>query len=674
MTLSYVAPPPILATELSEVRADAAALADFFKQLNAPLPDTFPKGALLEVANALRELPDGTARGCLRPLNEAQSQLAAIRSQHILHDEPIPPGALEHNLPLLRGEPLDQKLRHLMSSVSTALQTANRLAAEEAEPEAPEASIAPPDHASTAKLIENTSKAQSELEEERHELNTLSSPNSQHADTLKRRLTDAVILNQLGRSELRMPRIVSARLRRIGGALREYPKLLQQSAEAIAKGADVADYAYDKWHKLKERIFKAGTKTIREIAEDISTFAKKLEANRDRTAINPLKDPPADFDLWKAATMIHGGVDPPPSWKPFIDMLPLGSRKLRSLEPLRGLTNLRQLDKVSVRVSDISALSTTPALQLLDLSSTAVTDLTPIADLKALQTLHLFRTRVTDLTPLENLTSLRILGLNSTRVEDLAPLRNLSALRELHLDSTKVVDLSPIANLRSLEMLDLDRTQIKDLRALSRLPIKSLRAASAAIVDIGPLSSVATIRSLTLRGTMINDFTPLENLTQLEYLDLSETQFSDLKVLSRLKNLRTLHLTRTQITDLAQFPNLPKLSFVNLTDTSITDLKPLITLPSLDNLVVDNTGVSDLSDLSNAAKLRYLSLDGTKVTDLAPLASLQSLTSLSAEGTEISNLDPLVKLPMLSSLMIRGTKVKTIPPALIRRYLYIHHG
>jgi len=86
MALSYVAPTPELAIELSEVRADAAALADVFSQLNAPLPKDFPKDAVIELATALHDLPDGTARGCLRPLNEAQSQLAAIRSQHIRHD------------------------------------------------------------------------------------------------------------------------------------------------------------------------------------------------------------------------------------------------------------------------------------------------------------------------------------------------------------------------------------------------------------------------------------------------------------------------------------------------------------------------------------------------------------------------------------------------------------
>ncbi len=57
-----------------------------------------------------------------------------------------------------------------MSSVSTALQTANRLAAEEPESESPEAGIEPPKDASTAQLIEESSKAHNELQDERKEL------------------------------------------------------------------------------------------------------------------------------------------------------------------------------------------------------------------------------------------------------------------------------------------------------------------------------------------------------------------------------------------------------------------------------------------------------------------------------------------------------------------------
>jgi hypothetical protein len=290
MPLSYVAPTTELALELAEVRADAAALAEVFTQLNAPLPQDFPKEAVVELASALHQLPNGTARGCLRPLNEAQSQLATIRSQYIRHDHPEEGWEIDHP-PLFRGEPIDQRLRGLMSSVSTALQAANRLAAEEPEPEAPEIGVEPPNDASTTQLIERSARAQQELEGERNELDSLHIK-SESADTLNRRLTDAVILNQLSRGELRLPRIVSARLRRIATTLRDYPTLLQKAAELVTSGAHLADYAHEKWSALETRIFQAGTTTIREIADDISNFAKRLDANRRTEASAPPKTSP----------------------------------------------------------------------------------------------------------------------------------------------------------------------------------------------------------------------------------------------------------------------------------------------------------------------------------------------------------------------------------------------
>lgn len=329
MALFYIAPTPELAVELSEVRADAAALADVFSQINAPLPKDFPKDVVIELATALHELPNGTAKGCLRPLNEAQSQLAAIRSQHIRHDHAEESWAVDRP-PLFRGEPVDQRLRGLMSSVSTALQTANRLAAEEPEPDAPEAGVEPPKDGSTAQLIERSSKAQQELEGERKELGSLHL-NSEPADILDRRLTDALILNRLSRGELRLPLIVSARLRRIANTLRDYPALLQKAAEMVSAGTEIADYMHEKWSALETRIFKAGTSTIREIAEDISNYARRLDASRKVTEATPSARPPPDFNIDEAARLIHAGNPPPLQWRPFIESLPLGNRRIKSL-------------------------------------------------------------------------------------------------------------------------------------------------------------------------------------------------------------------------------------------------------------------------------------------------------------------------------------------------------
>lgn len=649
--ISYTAPPAALATELSEVRTDAAALAEAFRQLNAPLPLDFPKAAVLELAAALSRLPDGTARGCLRPLNEAQAQLAVIRSQHILHDDLPASRAKEGDQPsLLRGELIDQKLRHLMSSVSTALQTANRLAAEESEPALPEPSVDSPNDASVMHLIEKSSKAQSELEQERSELDSLRTPMSERSDTLRRRLTDAIILNILGRGELRMPRIVAARLRRIGSALRDYPKLLQQAADAVAKGADVADYAYHKWHKLKERLFTAGTSTVREIAEDIINYAKRLEATRSRGRQSTLPpNPPADFDILEATRMIHEGKSPPASWKPYIDELPLGNRRLKTLSPLAGVTNLRMLDKVSVRVSDIS----------------------PLASMSALRTINLSSTSVRDIQPLSGLTSLQYLNLNGTEVENLAPLAGLSLLRQLHLDGTNVKDLSSLVELQALEYLDLDGTKVEDLSPLASLSsLKTLRLANTPVRDISPLVALP-LTGLYINGTKVEDFAPASKLKSLRILALDKTGLQDLSPVAELSSLNHISFDETGVTNLQPLANSHSLESLHMRGAKVSDLRPITNLKSLTSIYADKCDITSLDGLSNLRSLQTLSVDDTAVADLAPLAESESLSSLSIERTLITNLEPIKTLKSLSTLWIKGTKIKEIPEELTRRRVFI---
>ncbi|MBP1090615.1 leucine-rich repeat domain-containing protein [Bradyrhizobium diazoefficiens] len=604
MALSYIAPSSELAVELEEVRADATALADVFSQLNAPLPTDFPKSAVVELASALHKLPSGTARGCLRPLNEAQSQLATIRSQYIRHDHPEEGWEVDHP-PLFRGEPVDQRLRNLMSSVSTALQTANRMAAEEPEADEPEFGIEPPEDQSTAALIERSANAQRELEAESAELDALQIK-SEPADTLGRRLTDAVVLNQLGRGELRLPRVVSARLRRIAGTLRDYPALLQKAAELISAGTHLADYAHERWSRLEDRIFHAGTTTIREIADDISNFAKKLETNRklaDPTTAMP------EFDVEEAAKMIHLGQSPPIHWRERITHLPLGNRRLKDLKPLAGLVNLREFRKPSVRINDISPLSGLLSLQLLNLDSTSVADLSPISGLTQLRSLSLDNSAVTDLSPLKALADLQYLSLMSTSVSDLSPLAGLAKLYRLNAMLSQVSDVGPLAGLKKLRFLDLDGTQVSDLSplgSLSELVTLELRGVRG-VSQLARLGGLANLKSLYLNGTEIRNIEPLESLITLVYLGLADTPVLELAPLANMQHLINLDIRRTLVDDITSISELPSLQSLNLSGTAVTDLSALNT-PKLGSLDISGTEISDLTPLLRLQNLWYLSV------------------------------------------------------------------
>lgn len=640
MALPYTAPPPELAVELDEVRSDALALVEILSQINAPLPKAFPREAMVELASALHKLPLGTARGCLRPLGEAQSQLAAIRSQFILHDhlEQIPQDEIP---PLLRGEPLDQRLRSLMSSVSTALQTANRLAVEEPESQEPEPSSKPPNDSSTAHLIRRSMKAQQELEEEKEELEALHIK-SEPADTLSRRLTDAAVLSQLGRGELRLPRIVAARLKRIAQSLQDYPALVQRAAELVTSGSHIADYLHEKWSALETRIFQAGTTTIREVAEDISNYAKRLEAARKDAG--PQKAP-EDFDLEQATTMIHMGSSPPAHWKPLIRYLPLKNRRLRKLDGLSGLTNLRELTRLSVQVGDISLLEGLTSLEHLSLSFTQASNLQPIAKLRKLNHLSLMHTNISDLSPLTEL-NLRHLDIDGTNVVDLNPLKSMSTLKTLDVRRTKVASLSPISELKNLETIYVGNTPVS---------------------DISPLSRMNQLTTLFAGDTRITDLVPLANLTALTSLNIAETAVADLTPLSGLTELEALYLEKTKVRNLNPLSKLQKLRYLDIGSTSVSDLSPLANLTSLISLHIADTPVADLSPLAKLKKLWFLDLSRTKVTDLTPLGGTPELSVLQFAKTAIQNFDVLIQIRSLRSILVSGDQFDRIPPELAKR-------
>ncbi len=83
MPLDYVKPSPALLSELEDVAANAASLADYLAAPNIPLVG-FPTERLMHICNSLNRLPEGTAEGCRAPLAYARIELPRIRRAHVL--------------------------------------------------------------------------------------------------------------------------------------------------------------------------------------------------------------------------------------------------------------------------------------------------------------------------------------------------------------------------------------------------------------------------------------------------------------------------------------------------------------------------------------------------------------------------------------------------------------
>ena len=212
-----------------------------------------------------------------------------------------------------------------------------------------------------------------------------------------------------------------------------------------------------------------------------------------------------------------------------------------SLEPIRGLTGLLELDvsrTEGITDAGLDSIRNLHSLEQLHLTETSIGDtgLASVEHLMRLKNLTLGKTLVTSagLVHLRGLTRLENLWLHQTSVGDagLEHLRGLTELRDLRLWDTRVTDaaLVHLKPLQRLESLMLSGGEISDaglahLRSLSRL--KKLWLTEANVTDAGvpDLVALSELRELNLRGTRITDtgLLQLQSLTALRKLTISGT-------------------------------------------------------------------------------------------------------------------------------------------------------
>lgn len=100
---------------------------------------------------------------------------------------------------------------------------------------------------------------------------------------------------------------------------------------------------------------------------------------------------------------------------------------------LNNLDNLMILDAASIKISDISFLSSLNSLEKLNLSNNEIIDITSLSSMINLKELNLRANNIDDISDLVDLTNLRILDLYSNNISDIDVLLNLTNLEEVNL-------------------------------------------------------------------------------------------------------------------------------------------------------------------------------------------------------------------------------------------------
>ena len=287
-----------------------------------------------------------------------------------------------------------------------------------------------------------------------------------------------------------------------------------------------------------------------------------------------------------------------------------------NLDPLFNLLNLEELTLAGNRIVDLSSLSKLIHLKKLHLMGINISNLKPISELVDLQSLSIGNTsgtgnesvKLNDLTPLSSLSELTYFKISDTKVRSLVPISELIKLKEISI-SGKIQDLTPLSNLENLETLNISRTKVKSLDALSNLfNLKELDTYDTSISDLSPLSKLMKLENLDISYTKVKDLDALSKLVALTELHMRNTSVSDLSPLSKLMNLKKLNLAYTKVKSLEALSELISLKELDISDTMVSDLMPLTNLSNLIELDISFTQVIDMSPLSNLPRLKRLTI------------------------------------------------------------------
>ena len=311
----------------------------------------------------------------------------------------------------------------------------------------------------------------------------------------------------------------------------------------------------------------------------VITFADK---NLERVVREKISKPAGEikFSEVQGITVLDAGDLPLPRHR-FHDVSnpEIHEKAIVSLDGLRYLTNLQELNLSRNPISDLSELKYLKKLTKLELA-----------------TIYLHQEGESDLSPLSELT-LKHLGLFSNHIADISPLASLVNLEYLDLSHNEIRDITPIANLTNLRELNLGFNHIE---------------------DISPLSSLTKLQKLHLSELGVEDLAPLANLKNLEYLVLFSLPVKSIDVLSNLKNLTTLQLSylEAKTEDLFILKKLKKLTSLSLQGFTIEDLSFLESLNQLTELDLTANHIKDISTLANLTELEKLSLCNNPVSEV----------------------------------------------------------
>ncbi|HJN06825.1 MAG TPA: hypothetical protein QF480_09435 [Bacteroidales bacterium] len=272
--------------------------------------------------------------------------------------------------------------------------------------------------------------------------------------------------------------------------------------------------------------------------------------------------------------------------------------------------------------------------------------LQPLRMLHRLEELDIQNTSISDLTPLSGLNNLETLNLNETNVNTLEPLSSLHNLKQISFENTEIDELKPLSGSNFLEIIYCDKSKIKAAKALS---FKNMHNSCLIIYQSQKLRLWWDNLDAVWEQMFIDQFNLSANPSNEELQELVDLTALEIKNNVSLNNLTPLHI----------FVRLEQLTVSN---TSITDISPITSLTGLKKLNISSNPIFDLGLINKLTGLEELSIENTSVEDLEPISGLKRLISLNIAGTRMKSLKYIQGLNNLEKLYINNTRIKSLKP------------
>ena len=272
--------------------------------------------------------------------------------------------------------------------------------------------------------------------------------------------------------------------------------------------------------------------------------------------------------------------------------------------------------------------------------------------------------KVSDLSFISSLVNLKELTIQNTAIsaDTLSAISGLPVLTKLTLSNCSLSDISALSKLTSLTYLNLSGNSIRNIQALSGMQsLQELNLQHNALTAIADLSGLSNVAKLDVSYNSIKTLEPACKITSLTWLDASVNKINTLGQFSNLTNLTYLNLGSNQLSNVSALASCAALVELNISTNSLTDISKLSALTNMTHFDFSYNNVKDLPAFAKSCQLVSINGSHNQISSLEKLRGLSHLNMVHMDyNSNISSVKPLADCPLIIEVNVYATKVKDV--------------